>query len=554
MKHRIKPRGRVSTQNRPSPRLQLEALEGRLPLGDALLSTLLGSSLLASNLSRDDSSYWPSAGAPTAAFQVNHRRAHLGTGSVLETDNPGTAPNASCDPFPLQGPPSEAEGGNARTSAVHVVAKWDSDFFRWSSTGALFGTGDDLASDLSGDPLRGSVLSWDAAAVTTRHHLAGSSAEEGGSPDGGRASLAAPSLAPRTNTGDLRAAQPPAGGAGASSGPSAADLIGELSSESKNDREGPIIRNAYVMNGDSNNVSVIDTGSNTVIDTVAVGMRPLRAAITPDGASVYLVNFLSNSVSVIETVHNTVVDTISVGTGPQAIAMTPDGAFAYTVNNISNNVSVIDTAHNSVVDTIDVGTRPVGIAITPDGAFAYVANSGSANISVIETGHDTVFDTIKVGPGPFTLTITPDGAFAYVTQAGSVADPGTTVTVVETTSHKVVQSVKVGQFPVGVAITPDGAFAYVANQGLTKDDTAVSVIETATNTVVKTVEVGHNPIGVAITDDGAFVYVTNSGAPFGQPASFPGTISVIDTRNNTVVAEVDVGTRPAGVAIMPSQA
>src|SRR5439155_859764 len=42
-----------------------------------------------------------------------------------------------------------------------------------------------------------------------------------------------------------------------------------------------------------------------------------------------------------------------------------------------------------------------------------------------------------------------------------------------------------------------------------------------------------------------------SGAPFGQPARFPGTVSVIPTRLNTVVATVGVGTRPAGVALTP---
>ncbi len=49
--------------------------------------------------------------------------------------------------------------------------------------------------------------------------------------------------------------------------------------------------------------------------------------------------------------------------------------------------------------------------------------------------------------------------------------------------------------PEGVAITPDGAFAYVTNSGIG----TVSVIETASNTVVATVPVGFAPRGVAIT-------------------------------------------------------
>ncbi len=52
-----------------------------------------------------------------------------------------------------------------------------------------------------------------------------------------------------------------------------------------------------------------------------------------------------------------------------------------------------------------------------------------------------------------------------------------------------------GSAPFGVAITPDGAFAYVAN----RNPGSVSVIATATNTVVATVGVGTFPLGVAIT-------------------------------------------------------
>ena len=73
-------------------------------------------------------------------------------------------------------------------------------------------------------------------------------------------------------------------------------------------------------------------------------------------------------------------------------------------------------------------------------------------------------------------------------------------------------------------------------------DGTVSVINTASNTVVATVGVGSFPHGVAITPDGTRAYVTNEG-------SF--TVSVIDTASNTVVATVPVERLPNGVAITP---
>lgn len=79
---------------------------------------------------------------------------------------------------------------------------------------------------------------------------------------------------------------------------------------------------------------------------------------------------------------------------------------------------------------------------------------------------------------------------------------------------------------------------YVVNHG----DGTVSVLDTANNAVVATVTVGSEPSGAAVTPLGTRVYVTNQVAPVG-------TVSVIDTSVNGVVATVTVGARPSGVAV-----
>jgi YVTN family beta-propeller protein len=84
-------------------------------------------------------------------------------------------------------------------------------------------------------------------------------------------------------------------------------------------------KRVYVANQSSNNVSIIDTTTTpiTLVDTVAVGIRPVSADVTQDGKYVYVVNAGSNSVSVIDTTKtpNTVVDVIPVGNSPSRIAI-----------------------------------------------------------------------------------------------------------------------------------------------------------------------------------------------------------------------------------------
>ena len=89
------------------------------------------------------------------------------------------------------------------------------------------------------------------------------------------------------------------------------------------------------------------------------------------GTFAYVTNSASDEVSVIDLATNTVVASIPVRK-PTGIAITPDGTRAYVAEIESNTVAVIDLATNTVVGSpIPVAGRATGIAITPDGTRAY---------------------------------------------------------------------------------------------------------------------------------------------------------------------------------------
>ncbi len=199
---------------------------------------------------------------------------------------------------------------------------------------------------------------------------------------------------------------------------------------------------AYITNQGDSTVSVIDTSSNTVTDTITVGTLPDGVAVTPDGSRVYVANWFSNTVSVIDTSTNTVTDTIAVGSGPYGVAVTPDGSRFYVANTHDDTVSVIDTSSNTVTATIPVGSVPYGVAVTPDGSHVYVTNSGSSNVSVIDTSTNTVTTTINAVTNPYGGAVTPDGSHVYV--ANRTSD---TVSVIDTSTNTVTDTIAVGSGP-----------------------------------------------------------------------------------------------------------
>ena len=303
----------------------------------------------------------------------------------------------------------------------------------------------------------------------------------------------------------------------------------------------------YTSNATSDDVSPIDTATNTAGAAIPVGATPLDVALTPDGTRAYVPNQNSDNVSVIDTTSNTLAATIPLMTNPGAAVVTPDGATAYVTDITGNGVLVIDTATNTVTTTISLGASigPSAIDVTPDGAFVYVTNNGSDDVSIIDTSTNTLDAaspiTLAAMAGPNGIAITPDGRFAYVANTGT-----SDVSVIDISTNTVtVPSIAVGTNPFGIAITPDGRSAYVAN-GVSSD---VSVIDTNTNTVTTTImDASFSvPVDVAITPDGTSAYVTNA---------VTSTVSVIDTSTNTVTTVIDgaagfTGINPNAIAAMP---
>ncbi|MDP9052577.1 MAG: YncE family protein, partial [Acidobacteriota bacterium] len=105
----------------------------------------------------------------------------------------------------------------------------------------------------------------------------------------------------------------------------------------------------------------------------------------------YVSNGGSNTVSVLDLVYMRQDRTLQVGTQPTGIAVNPKRNEVYVVNagtaSGNGSVSVIDTDSNRVVATIQVHKLPYLIDVDAAGHRAYVANSGSNTVSVIDLDH-----------------------------------------------------------------------------------------------------------------------------------------------------------------------
>lgn len=179
--------------------------------------------------------------------------------------------------------------------------------------------------------------------------------------------------------------------------------------------------NLYVTRQYSEEISVVNMISDTVIDEIYVGVGAYGISVNPARTKLYVaMQHYSGSVSVIDLADHSVSATIWVQSMPTATEVSPDGSKVYVVNSFSHSVSVIDAENNTVTSTISIGSYnyPYVIGVSRDGKHIYTVNYASDDLSVIDAETNTVIETISVSPGPFMV-----GTFMLTTAvAGDIDD------------------------------------------------------------------------------------------------------------------------------------
>src|SRR5215813_14010455 len=131
-----------------------------------------------------------------------------------------------------------------------------------------------------------------------------------------------------------------------------------------------------VVNREANTVSIVqvkDANGNDVANKLAeigVGQEPRCVAIHPTDRAAYVTNGISGTVSVIDLVLNREVAQIPVGTEPRGCALTPDGSLLYVANHTEGTVSILLTGNPLSpipAGAVQVGGNPMAIAITDAG-------------------------------------------------------------------------------------------------------------------------------------------------------------------------------------------
>jgi YVTN family beta-propeller protein len=252
---------------------------------------------------------------------------------------------------------------------------------------------------------------------------------------------------------------------------------------------------AHGPGGEAGQLVVLDaTGDDLrVAFAIAIGGHPAHVVPSLDGRLAYVTDGETDSVLVVDLDARSVAETFAVGSYPHGLRLSPDGATLAIANMRSGTVSLINTDTRETT-TIEVGRAPVQVGFSPDGKTLWVSLNGENSVAKIDLSTGRVSGKYPVGNGPVQVYATPDGSTVLIANQGNARNPDRTVSVLDAGSGGSLGTVVVGDGAHGITINSDGSRAFVTN---TYDDT-VSEIDIANLQELRRFVSGTAPNGVAI--------------------------------------------------------
>lgn len=314
---------------------------------------------------------------------------------------------------------------------------------------------------------------------------------------------------------------------------------------------------AYVVNGESSTMSIINLNTNEVTDLVQ-----LTDMSETHGSGLFLayphhiyINPTQNQIAIADpgvnltgghgaahtsTAKVLILDAIK-GQNIKLIELpmmnhnaiyTPDGKEIWTSQmDDDGKVLVYDATTYSLKNTIKVGKEPAEVTFSADGSMAFVANGKDNTISAIHPVTKIVTATIMVDKNPVGAWMGGDNRM-YVDN-----EDGQTVSVIDVKTLKVVETVELGFMPGYAAFNAETKELWVTDPNAGK----IHWWKQNTNGKFEHENALVTAAGAhAIAFKGTIAYVTNQ-----EVAS----VSVIDLVQHKKIKDIKVGSKPNGIVL-----
>jgi YVTN family beta-propeller protein len=293
---------------------------------------------------------------------------------------------------------------------------------------------------------------------------------------------------------------------------------------------------AIAVNPRTHKVYVVDEAAGAVIMTdeisgsvirIPVGKGPIALAVLSAVNKVYVVNADSNSISILDGTHDTLIRTIPGGSHPYTIAanqMTQKVYVTYTYDHI---MTVIDGT-TDVASTLNTGSADT-IAIDEATNTMFLSTYEDPYLRIVD-GATGAMHKVNVGAHIWGFAFDARHGILYLAHTGT-----TSVLSFDENTQKT-NVIPVGKLPCALALNEQTHKLYAVNY----EDQTLSVIDTAKAQIVAVLPLGDHPQAVAVDVRRNRIYVANVHG---------NSVTVIDGSRDAILATYPARQNPYGLAV-----
>ena len=323
--------------------------------------------------------------------------------------------------------------------------------------------------------------------------------------------------------------------------------VGMFASAVKND-----LYRVYVPNSFSNNVSVIDPKTYTVIDTFVTGKNPQHITPSFDLRTLWVLNDLGNSLTPINPETGKPGRTIPVY-DPYNMYYTPDGRYAVIIGEAGKRFDFLDAKTMKLVDSVPVNCKGLNhLDFTVDGRFAVVSCEFSGVLIKLDVANHKILEYLKLDSCakahsmPQDVRLSPDGRTFYV--ADMMLDG---VFLIDAKSFRQLGFIATGKGTHSIYPSRDGRLLFIGNRGChsvtrckTHGPGSVTVIDPRLQKVVAfwPIPGGGSPDMGNLSPDGKELWLSGR---------YDSEVYVIDTTTGQLKHRIRVGGGPHGLTVWP---
>jgi YVTN family beta-propeller protein len=313
----------------------------------------------------------------------------------------------------------------------------------------------------------------------------------------------------------------------------------------------------YVVNGETNSLSVIDLTDNTVVHEIKLGEAghnmsgsgfsyPHHISINKAKTKLAIgvpnmdlsvghttgTEEMKGNIVVVDARTGEILKVLDLPKSNHNAIFSPDDSEIWTSQmEMAGKVLVYDANTYALKNTISVGMMPAEVTFSYDGKTAFVSNGDDNTVSAINVATKTVTKTIAVGQNPI-------GAWTGADNRNYVDnEDGKSVSIIDQNLN-VVSTINLGFTPDYVAYIPTNQEVWVTSGTENK----IFVYQLQSGTYTKTNEIGMNAgtHAIAFSQDYKTAYITNQ-----KSAS----VTVFNAETKTKIKDLGVGQKPNGIVL-----